>query len=292
LIFAQAWPKTPRHHRKARPLLQDFNVPPQEVLRHEGMTMSQRRPLLAGNWKMHGLASSAAQLQRLQAWLAGLPRPLAADMTICPPATLIASFAALAANGPIAIGAQDCHAAPSGAYTGDVSAPMLADAGARAVILGHSERRAGHAERDADVKSKAAAAHEAGLFAIVCVGETAGERRLGLAQRVVERQLAGSLPASAGPENLAVAYEPVWAIGAGLTPKPYDIVAMHRAARQTLAMMFGEEKAGAIRILYGGSVKPGNAAEILRLEGVDGALVGGASLNAEEFIAIAGVYLG
>jgi triosephosphate isomerase len=189
----------------------------------------------------------------------------------------------------VAIGAQDCHAEPSGAFTGDISAEMLKDSGAVAVIVGHSERRAGHGESDAGVRAKAMAAHRAGLVAIVCVGETRAERDAGRALPVVDGQLAASLPDDAAAGNLVVAYEPVWAIGTGLTPTPDDVAEMHGAIRRHLTRRFGREGEG-MRILYGGSVKPSNAAELMAVANVDGALVGGASLKAGDFLAIAQAY--
>jgi triosephosphate isomerase len=242
-----------------------------------------RRPLLAGNWKMNGLAASAGELTKIIAGAAGLLR---ADVLICPPATLVASFAALA-RGRIAIGGQDCHAEPSGAFTGDIAAEMLKDAGASAVIVGHSERRQYHHETDAMVRAKALAARRAGLVAIVCVGETRAERDAGKAHDVVGAQLAGSLPE--GLADFIVAYEPIWAIGTGVTPTLADVTAMHRFIRNRLVERYGETGQG-VRILYGGSVKPANAKELLSADNVDGALVGGASLKADEFLAIATVY--
>ena len=230
------------------------------------------RKLVAGNWKMHGTGASAAMLERLAA---ACPAP-GCDVLICPPATLIAR---LAGRG-VAIGAQDCHPEPSGAHTGDIAAEMLADAGAEAVILGHSERRADHGETDALVAAKARAAWRAGLLAIVCVGETEAERDAGRAIEVVAGQLAGSVPDGPSPGRLAVAYEPVWAIGTGRTPSLAEIGEMHAALRARLAARFGAAAAG-MRLLYGGSVKPGNAAVIFGVPDVDGALVGGASLTAE-----------
>jgi triosephosphate isomerase len=189
----------------------------------------------------------------------------------------------------VLIGAQDCHAEPSGAFTGDLSAEMLKDAGATATIVGHSERRGYHGETDADVRKKALAARRAGLLAIVCVGETRPEREAGRALAVVGAQLDGSLPDGATAENLVVAYEPVWAIGTGLTPTPADVAEMHGFIREHLIARYDEPGRG-MRILYGGSVKPSNAAELMGVADVDGALVGGASLRADEFLAIAGVY--
>jgi len=245
------------------------------------------RPLIAGNWKMNGLQGATAELRKI----IGGARDLNAvtDILVCPPATLIAGFAALARGSGIAIGAQDCHAEPAGAFTGDLSAEMLKDAGASAVIVGHSERRSFHHESDAEIRAKVLAARRAGLLAVVCVGETRAEREAGHTIAVVRGQLAGSLPDGAGGENIALAYEPVWAIGSGLTPSAADIAQVHGFIRAELGTRYGGAADG-IRILYGGSVKPGNAGELLAVENVDGALVGGASLKAEEFLAIAAVY--
>lgn len=250
------------------------------------MVRAPRRPLVAGNWKMNGLRSSAAEFTRI---VEGAQKLTAVDLMICPPATLLVLFAAAAKGAPMLIGAQDCHAEPSGPFTGDLSAEMLKDAGASAVIVGHSERRSFHQETNADVRAKALAARRAGLCAIVCVGETRAEREDGRALAVVGTQLDGSVPDGATADNLVVAYEPVWAIGSGLTPTPSDVAEMHAFVRQRLGSRLGEEAQG-IRILYGGSVKPSNAKELLHLANVDGALVGGASLKADEFLAIAGVY--
>jgi len=250
------------------------------------MVRAPRRPLVAGNWKMNGLRSSAAEFTRI---VEGAQKLTAVDLMICPPATLLVLLAAAAKGTPVLIGAQDCHAEPSGPFTGDLSAEMLKDAGASAVIVGHSERRSYHKETDADVRAKALAARRAGLCAIVCVGETRAEREDGRALAVVGTQLDGSVPDGATVENLVVAYEPVWAIGSGLTPTPTDVADMHACIRQRLGSRLGEEGQG-IRILYGGSVKPSNAKELLHVANVDGALVGGASLKADEFLAIAGVY--
>ena len=240
------------------------------------------RPLIAGNWKMHGLRADGLALARAVAeGAAG-----GAELLVCPPSTLLREVAAALEGSAVAVGAQDCHAAAKGAHTGDVSAPMLRDAGARFVILGHSERRADHAEGDAAVLAKAEAALAAGLVPVVCVGESEGERLAGDAEAVVTRQLDGSLPEGFAAAGGVVAYEPVWAIGTGRTPTEADIAAMHAAIRARLVARFGE--AGAkLRVLYGGSVKPANAAAILALENVDGALVGGASLVPADFLAIA-----
>ncbi|WP_270936603.1 triose-phosphate isomerase [Falsiroseomonas oryzae] len=248
------------------------------------------RPLIAGNWKMHGTVAEAAALAGAvrDGAVGGLP----ADLLVCPTFLHVAGVAALLAGSPVAVGAQDCHAAAKGAHTGDVAAPMLRDAGATHVILGHSERRADHGETDATVRAKAEAAAAAGLTPIVCVGETEAERLAGRAEAVVEAQLAGSLPdgfagvvAPAGGAGI-IAYEPVWAIGTGRTPTEADIAAIHGTIRARLAARFGAAGQG-MRILYGGSMKPGNARAILALPNVDGGLVGGASLVAADFLAIA-----
>jgi triosephosphate isomerase len=251
------------------------------------MTGSSVRPLVAGNWKMNGLA---AQLAEAQAVRAALEKSQAgADVMICPPATLLAQMAWALKGSELLLGGQDCHAEAAGAYTGDISAEMLADAGARAAIVGHSERRAMHGELDKCVRAKASAAHRAGLTAIVCVGETAGERSASLTEEVVRRQLAGSLPDAATAANTVIAYEPVWAIGTGLTPTPEDVAHVHAAIRQALTARFAGEGAK-MRILYGGSVKPSNARELLSIQDVNGALVGGASLKASDFLGIIGAY--
>ena len=243
------------------------------------------RPLIAGNWKMNGLRSSQAEFELMLAGTAEVADQ--ADLLVCPPATLIAAFAESAKGSTaLAIGAQDCHPDPAGAHTGDISAEMLADAGARAVIVGHSERRADHGESDGLVRQKAEAAWRAGLAAIVCIGETREQRELGHAITVCRDQLQGSLPDGARAENLVVAYEPVWAIGTGLTPTPGDIEQIHQLIRAVLTMRFSAEGAR-MRILYGGSVKPANAGELLAIPNVNGALIGGASLKAADFLAIA-----
>jgi triosephosphate isomerase len=243
------------------------------------------RPLIAGNWKMNGLAASAGEFRKIAA---GAGAVSAADLMICPPATLIAGFAK-AAGKAVTVGAQDCHAKASGAHTGDISAEMLADAGATAVIVGHSERRADHGESDAAVRAKAQAAWRAGLIAIVCVGETQAEREAGKTLDIVGGQLAGSLPDGGTAANLVIAYEPVWAIGTGLTPTPADVAQVHAFIRERLTARYAGQGAS-IRILYGGSVKPSNAQELLTIPDVNGALVGGASLKAEDFLGIAAVY--
>ncbi|HVT55821.1 MAG TPA: triose-phosphate isomerase [Xanthobacteraceae bacterium] len=249
-----------------------------------------RRPLVAGNWKMNGLAASIVELDLI---IKGCPAELASkiDLLICPPFTLIEEFAAAAAGSPVHIGAQDCHPRPSGAHTGDISAEMLKDSGARAVIVGHSERRADHGEKNELVRAKAEAAHRAGLVAIICVGETSPERESGRTLDVVSDQLAGSVPNGTTGENVVVAYEPVWAIGTGKTPTAADIAEVHGLIRRELSARFGEDVGEAIRILYGGSVKPENAGTLLQAKDVDGALIGGASLKAKDFLGIAGAYL-
>ena len=244
-------------------------------------------PLVAGNWKMNGLAASQGELAKIVAGAGTLAGRT--DLMICPPATLIVSFVSAARGSGVTIGGQDCHAEASGAHTGDISAEMLADAGARAVIVGHSERRTDHHETDALVRAKVQAAWRAKLTAIVCVGEHRAERELGKTLDVVGRQLAGSVPDGASAANLLVAYEPVWAIGTGLTPTPADVAQAHAFVRKRLLDRFNAE-GGRTRILYGGSVKPANAAELLTISDVNGALVGGASLNAQDFLGIAAVY--
>src|ERR1700722_9999432 len=243
------------------------------------------RPLIAGNWKMNGLRSSMAEFE---AMLAGASKVAAkADLLVCPPATLIAAFAAkLDGSKGAAIGGQDCHPKPSGAHTGDISAEMLADAGASAVIVGHSERRADHGEGDSLVRQKAEAAWRAGLTAIVCIGETQSQRDAEKTLDVCGSQLQGSLPEGARADNLVVAYEPVWAIGTGLTPTAKDVEQIHQFIRQTLSARFNQEGVR-MRILYGGSVKPSNARELMGIANVNGALIGGASLKATDFLAIA-----
>ena len=249
--------------------------------------MAARRPLVAGNWKMHGLRVSVAELKAMIAGAAAVAGKC--DLLVCPPATLIAAFAEQARGSKVSIGAQDCHPDAAGAHTGDLAAEMLRDAGAAAVIVGHSERRADHGETDALVRRKAMAARRAGLLAIVCVGETKAEREAKKTLDVVSRQVEGSIPDGATAESLVVAYEPVWAIGTGLTPTPANMTEVHRLIRERLVKRFGAG-AAAIRILYGGSVKPENSAALLLAPECDGALVGGASLKAADFLAIAAAY--
>lgn len=245
------------------------------------------RPLVAGNWKMNGLAASLEQIGLIASGMdAALQGKV--DVMICPPAVLIAQAAWKAKGGAVQIGGQDCHAKPSGAHTGDVSAEMLKDVGASAVIVGHSERRADHGESDAAVKAKAEAALRAGLVAIVCVGETREQRESGTTLAIVGGQLAGSVPAGSAAQ-IVIAYEPVWAIGSGLVPSVADVAEVHAFVRKQLAASHGAEGAK-MRILYGGSVKPSNAKELMSVPHVNGALVGGASLVASDFLGIVGAY--
>ncbi len=250
--------------------------------------IKMRRPLIAGNWKMNGLTADGRALAAAVAERAKAGDP-GCDVLVCPPFTLIGAVGAALTGSPVALGAQDCHAAVSGAHTGDVSAEMLKDAGCAFVIVGHSERRADHGEDDATVKAKAEAALRAGLTVIVCVGETEAERDAGKTEAVVARQVKGSLPAGATPANLVVAYEPVWAIGTGRTPTPADAQAVHARIRAELKGLIGGA-ADAVRLLYGGSVKPSNAKELMGQPDIDGALVGGAALKAEDFWGIVGSY--
>jgi triosephosphate isomerase len=244
-------------------------------------------PLVAGNWKMNGLAASRTEFAKVLAGAAELTGK--SELMVCPPVTLIRDFAGAARGSGVTIGGQDCHADPSGAHTGDISAEMLADAGAGAVIVGHSERRTDHHETDAMVRAKAQAAFRAGLTAIVCVGEQRGQREARKTLEVVGAQLQGSLPDGATAAQLVIAYEPVWAIGSGLTPTPADVAEVHAFIRKHLSDRFSAA-GGRIRILYGGSVKPANAGEFLTISDVNGALVGGASLKATDFLGIAAIY--
>ncbi len=244
------------------------------------------RKLIAGNWKMNGLFGPGSVLAKDLAARASAGPPPGSELLVCPPAPLLFSLAGIFKDSGIALGGQDCHTAASGAHTGDIGAEMLADAGCSYVIVGHSERRADHGESDAEVKSKAEAARGAGLTPIVCVGETGDQRQAGETLSVIEAQVTGSVPEKPG-DSLVIAYEPVWAIGSGLTAKPADVQEVHGHIRGLLKTLFGTGTGAAIRILYGGSVKPANAAELLAVPDVDGALVGGASLSAEDFWAIA-----
>jgi len=240
------------------------------------------KSLIAGNWKMNGLTADLSEIEAMAAGIEGLG---AVETMICPPALILSEAVRIVAGRPLQIGAQDCHPAASGAHTGDISAEMIADAGGTAVIVGHSERRADHGEGDTEIHRKAEAAHRAGLDAIICVGETEAERDAGQELTVVGRQLDGSVP-EGDPGRIVIAYEPVWAIGTGRTAGTGDIAAMHHHIRDWLAGRFGDA-GNRVRILYGGSVKPANAAEILAVDNVNGALVGGASLKADDFLAIA-----
>lgn len=245
------------------------------------------KPLVAGNWKMNGLQ---AALSEFDAMMAGYSTAMQkqVDLMICPPATIIAAMAAKGSS--VAVGAQDCHANESGAHTGDLSAEILVDSGASAIIVGHSERRADHGESSQQVRAKAEAVKRAGVTAIICVGETREEREAGNAVSVVIDQLSHSVPDDALPDSTIIAYEPVWAIGTGLTPTTDDVAEMHGAIRAALNERFGNSGSD-FRILYGGSVKPGNARELMAVENVNGALVGGASLKAIDFLGIAESYL-
>lgn len=245
--------------------------------------MAERRKLVAGNWKMNGLRTALAEVDSMIAGARGLER---VDLAICPPATLASQVGDMLRGSPVALGGQDCHARANGAFTGDVSAEMWADLGARFVIVGHSERRQYHGETDANVAAKAAAVCRAGLIPIICVGESLAERDAGKTLAVIATQLAGSIPDEAGRADTVIAYEPVWAIGTGRTPTVAQVEEVHQAVGRALDARFGA--AGLqIRVLYGGSVKPDNAAELMAVAGVDGALVGGASLKAADFLAIA-----
>jgi triosephosphate isomerase (TIM) len=242
------------------------------------------RPLIAGNWKMNGLKAAESEFE---AMLAGAPAVAArADLLVCPPATLIAAFADKSRGSAVKVGAQDCHPKPWGAHTGDISAEMLADAGATSIIVGHSERRADHGESDLLIRQKAEAVWRAGLVAIVCIGESEAERNAGQTLEILRGQLKLSLSDGSRADNLVVAYEPIWAIGTGRTPTAADVEQIHKFIRDFLTDRFKGEGAR-MRILYGGSVKPSNAAELMAVANVNGALVGGASLKAADFLAIA-----
>ncbi|AMJ63512.1 triose-phosphate isomerase [Bosea sp. PAMC 26642] len=244
------------------------------------------RPLVAGNWKMNGLkADLAIATEVAKGYDTGMKA--AVDLAICPPATLLYLASAALLGSRIATGGQDCSTQDSGAFTGETSAVMLADTGATFAIVGHSERRTLHGETSATVKDKAQAAQKALLVPIVCVGETRDEREAGKAVAIVKKQLRGSIPDGSTAATLVVAYEPVWAIGTGLTPTAADVAEMHEAIRNELGRLLGKVTAAGVRLLYGGSVKPSNAAELMNVANVDGALVGGASLKAEDFLGIA-----
>ena len=243
------------------------------------------RPLIAGNWKMHGARDSLGELKAIGEGFSSAAGA-GADGLVCVPATLLERAVGVLDATHVTAGGQDCHPQPSGAHTGDIAAEMLADCGATHVIVGHSERRMDHGEKDDDVAAKARAAWRAGLVAIICIGETDDERKAGETLAVLSRQIAGSVPNGADPENTVIAYEPVWAIGTGLTPTTQDVERAHAHIRDELQAKFGDG-ASAMRILYGGSLKPGNAGELLAVPNVDGGLIGGASLKATDFLAIA-----
>ncbi|MEW5728994.1 MAG: triose-phosphate isomerase [Pseudomonadota bacterium] len=249
--------------------------------------MTARRPLIAGNWKMNMLKADGVALAAGVAAKRKADPSLACDVLICPPFTLISEVAKAVEGSGVAVGGQDCHAKTSGAHTGDTSPAMLKDLGCGYVILGHSERRTDHKETDAEVKAKAAAAHAAGLVAIICVGETLAQRDAGQTLEVNASQLKGSLPEGANADNTVIAYEPVWAIGTGRVATPEQAQEVHAFIRGELAKKVGETEAAKMRILYGGSMKPENAAQLIALPDVDGGLIGGASLKVEDFWAIA-----
>jgi len=253
------------------------------------MASTGPRPLVAGNWKMNGTTASLNEARLMAGMLKDVE--LNCDVMICPPATLIGKLHSLMRAAHISLGGQDCHWEKSGPHTGDISAEMLADAGCSSVIVGHSERRTEHGETDEIVRRKAAAAHRAGLTAIACIGETLAQRKAGQTLEVTSRQLKASLPDSTLPTNTIIAYEPVWAIGSGLTPTPSEVAEVHTHIRSELGGILSEARSGDIRILYGGSVKPANAAELMGAANVNGALVGGASLKAADFIGIIKVYM-
>ncbi len=244
------------------------------------MSAMKLRPLVAGNWKMNGTLASLREVDELKERMSGAPA--SCDVMICPPFTLLFPMGERLKGSGIAMGGEDCHWEVFGAHTGDISAEMIAETGASACIVGHSERRADHGETDEIVRRKAAAAHRAGLVAIVCIGETIGEREAGRTLEVVSTQLKGSVPKGAKAESTIIAYEPVWAIGTGHTPTVEQVEEVHAHIRRELEDIVGAQ-APAVRILYGGSVKPSNAAELMAVENVNGALVGGASLKAADF---------
>lgn len=246
--------------------------------------MADRKKLVAGNWKMNG---SDASLSEVRAMLAEAPTLGPVELAIFPPAILARAVGAIVAGGPIGLGGQDCHERPSGAFTGDVSAEMWGEAGARYCIVGHSERRAAHGETDQIVAAKAAAVVRTGMTPIICLGESLEQRDAGETVSIVVGQLAGSLPAAARDRSIIIAYEPIWAIGTGRTPTTAQVADVHAALRAGLRSLLGASQAEAVRLLYGGSVKPDNAAGLMHVQDVDGALVGGASLKALDFLAIA-----
>ncbi len=252
------------------------------------MANTSPKPLVAGNWKMNGTSAMMREPRLLAAMMRGVK--LKCDVLICPPATLASRVRKVMAGSKIKVGGQDCHAAVSGAHTGDISADMLKDAGCTTVIVGHSERRTNHKETDALVASKAAAAHKAGLIAIICIGETLDQRKGNETLTVLSAQLKGSIPAGSTAANTVIAYEPVWAIGTGLTASVAEVAEAHTHIRSEIAKIMGDE-GPKTRILYGGSVKPSNASELMGAANVNGALVGGASLKAADFIGIIKAYM-
>ncbi|MBL8906901.1 MAG: triose-phosphate isomerase [Rhizobiales bacterium] len=252
------------------------------------MAIRGPRPLVAGNWKMNGTTASLKEARLIAGMLKDVR--LRCDVMICPPATLLRRLKGVLAGTPIKLGGQNCHWDASGAFTGEISAEMLKDAGCSAVIVGHSERRSGFGETDAVVRSKADAAHRAGIAAIICIGETLEQRKAGQAVDVVSRQLRESLPDGSASANTVIAYEPVWAIGTGLTPTPDEVGDIHSSIRGGLVAQLGED-GSQVRILYGGSVKPSNAPAFAAIPDVNGALVGGASLKAVDFIGIIKAYI-
>lgn len=247
---------------------------------------ASRRILIAGNWKMNGLQADGGALASGVADKLKAAGETAFDMLVCPPYTLIGTAAAAAQGSSLAVGAQDCHTAEKGAHTGDISTAMLKDAGCSYVIVGHSERRTDHGETDTDVCAKAEVVQAAGMIAVICIGETEAERDAGDTLNVVKTQIAGSVPAGATAENTVVAYEPVWAIGTGRTPTSEEVQEVHAFIRSELAGKLGQGVADGIRLLYGGSMNPGNAKELLALQDVDGGLIGGASLKVDDFWSI------
>ena len=247
---------------------------------------ASRRPLIAGNWKMNGKSSDGVSLAGGVAAKMKGEGGASFDMLVCPPFTLISKVSEAIKGSGVLLGGQDCHTNVSGAHTGDISAEMLKDMGCNAVIVGHSERRTDHKETDELVAAKASAAHAAGLIAVICIGETESERDAGKTLDVNGAQIAGSVPAGSTAKNTVIAYEPVWAIGTGRTPTNDEVQEVHAFIRGELAKKVGANEAAAMRILYGGSMKPGNAKELIALADVDGGLIGGASLNADDFWAI------
>ncbi len=264
--------RTPERHRKNR--------------KRHTMT-APRRPLIAGNWKMNGLQEDGLTLASAVGEFMKSQGAAGFEMLVCPPFTLIGAVGQAITGSGVKLGAQDCHPAAKGAHTGDISAAMLADAGCSHVLVGHSERRTDHGESDDLVNAKAVAAHNSGLSAVICIGETEAERDGGKTLDVVKSQIAGSVPGSATPANTVLAYEPVWAIGTGRTPTVQEVQEVHAFIRAELAAKLGRDAADGIRLLYGGSMNPGNARELLALADVDGGLIGGASLKPDDFAAIA-----